>query len=199
MPVVLAEMAVTSKPEVIVLGCSAGGLTALHRLLGGLSRPLPIPMVVVCHSGSEDMRMFCELLHSRSGLPVTEAEERMKPMAGHIHVAPSGYHLLIEQDGRFALSVDPRVAFSRPSIDVLFESAAAVWRERLLAVLLTGANADGAVGSVRVRSWGGTLIVEDPGTAQEPAMPAAALALAGADHCLTLADIPPLLELLCHP
>lgn len=156
-------------------------------------------MVIVCHSGSEDMRVFCELLQGRSGLPVQEAEERMLPAPGHIYVAPSGYHLLIEHDGRFALSVDPRVAFSRPSIDVLFESAAAVWRERLLAVLLTGANADGAEGSARVRSCGGRLVVQDPETAQVPAMPAAALELAGADHCLALADIPTLLELLCHP
>lgn len=184
-------------PQAVVVGCSAGGLSALHALLGGLSGPLPVPMVVVCHSGSEDMRTFCELLGSRSGLPVQEAEERQLPEPGMIHVAPAGYHLLIERDGRFALSVDPRVAFSRPSIDVLFESAAEVWREHLLAVLLTGANSDGAEGCVRVRRNGGTLIVQDPETAQVPMMPAAALELAGADHCLPLSHIPSLLESLC--
>ena len=184
-------------PQAVVVGCSAGGLSALHRLLGGLSRPLPVPMVVVCHSGSDDMRVFCELLESRSGLPVAEAEERQKPEPGHIYVAPSGYHLLLERNGCFALSVDPRVAFSRPSIDVLFESAAELWRERLVGVLLTGANSDGAEGCARLRRCGGTLIVQDPETAQVPVMPAAALELAGADHCLPLPEIPFLLEALC--
>jgi len=184
-------------PLAVVVGCSAGGLAALHLLLGGLSQPLPVPMVLVCHSGSEDMRLFCELLASRSGLPVREAEERQLAQPGQVYVAPSGYHLLVEHDGRFALSVDPRVAFSRPSIDVLFESAAEAWRERLLAVLLTGANSDGAHGCRRVRGLGGRVIVEDPRTAHVGTMPAAALELAGADHCLPLAGIPPLLETLC--
>lgn len=184
-------------PQAVVVGCSAGGLQALHGLLGGLSRPLQVPVVVVCHSGSEDMRVFCELLQSRSGLPVGEAEERQHAAPGHIYVAPSGYHLLVEPEGRFALSVDPRVAFSRPSIDVLFESAAEVWREHLVAVLLTGGNADGALGCLRVRRCGGTVIVQDPQTAQAPTMPAAALELAGADHCLPLSAIPSLLEAIC--
>ena len=190
-------MSVEGTPSAVVVGCSAGGLAALHVLLGGLGRPLPVPMLVVCHSGSEDMRLFCELLATRSGLPVQEAEERQQPQPGHVYVAPSGYHLLVERDGRFALSIDPRVAFSRPSIDVLFESAAETWRGHLLAVLLTGANSDGARGCRRVRELGGSVVVEDPRTAQVPVMPAAALELAGADHCLPLADIPPLLETLC--
>ncbi len=185
------------RPQAVVVGCSAGGLQALHTLLGGLAGPLPVPMVVVCHSGSEDMRLFCELLGSRSGLPVVEAEERQLPASGTIYVAPSGYHLLVERDGRFALSVDPRVSFSRPSIDVLFESAAEVWHEHLLAVLLTGANSDGAEGCLRIRGHGGMVIVQDPRTAQVPMMPAAALELAGADYCLPLPEIPKLLEALC--
>ena len=184
-------------PQVVVVGCSAGGLAALHQLLGGLSGPLPVPMVVVCHSGSEDMRVFCELLASRSGLPVEEAEERQLPEPGKVYVAPSGYHLLIERNGRFALSIDPRVAFSRPSIDVLFESAAEVWREQVVAVLMTGANSDGADGCARIRRSGGTLIVQDPETAQVAMMPAAALERAGADYCLPLAEIPFLLEAIC--
>lgn len=185
-------------PQAVVIGCSAGGLAALHVLLGGLSGPLPVPMVVVCHSGSEDMRMFCELLASRSGQAVREAEERQLPEPGQVYVAPSGYHLLVEHNGRFALSVDPRVAFSRPSIDVLFESAAEVWRESLVAVLLTGANSDGAEGCARVRACGGTVVIQDPRTAQVPVMPEAALELAGADHCLPLSEIPKLLETLCQ-
>ena len=180
-----------------MLGCSAGGLQALHELLAGLSGPLPVPLVMVCHSGSEDMALFCQLLENRSGLPVREAEERVAPVAGVIHVAPSGYHLLIERDGRFALNVDPRVAFSRPSIDVLFESASGVWGEDLVAVLLTGANADGANGCARVRHNGGIVVIQDPSTAHSPEMPGAALALSGADYCVDLMEIPELLERLC--
>ena len=187
-----------SAPQAVVVGCSAGGLAALHVLLGGLSGPLPVPMVVVCHSGSEDMRLFCELLASRSGLPVREAEERLRPEPGQVYVAPSGYHLLVEHNGNFALSIDPRVAFSRPSIDVLFESAAEVWHEHLVAVLLTGANSDGARGCARIRQQGGTVVVQDPETAQARSMPEAALELAGADYCLPLLEIPKLLETLCQ-
>lgn len=181
----------------IVVGCSAGGLRALHGLLGGLSAPLPVPVVVVCHSGSDSMALFCELLQRSSPMPVVEAEERTAPVPGQVHVAPSGYHLLIERDGRFALSVDARVAFSRPSIDVLFESAAEAWGDAAVAVLMTGANADGAHGAARIRAAGGVLVLQDPADAQAPAMPQAALEACGADHVLPLIEIPPLLESLC--
>lgn len=184
--------------DAVVIGCSAGGLTSLQALFGMIHQRLDAIVVVVCHSGSEVMDTFCQLLQRHTVMPVQEAEERLQPQAGTIHVAPAGYHLLIERDGRFALSVDDRVEYSRPSIDVLFESAADVWTDRLAGLVMTGANADGARGLHRIRQRGGVAMVEDPSSAAVSTMPTAALNVAGADYCLPLTGLAPLLELLCH-
>ncbi|QNK02699.1 chemotaxis protein CheB [Dyella telluris] len=186
-------------PQAIVIGCSAGGLTALEQLLAGLDPALPQAIAVCCHTGSANVDLMCELLAKYATLPVEEARERAPMRGGVIHVAPSGYHLLVETSRRFALSVDQRVSFARPSIDVLFESAAEAWREALVGVVLTGANSDGARGLLKVRQGGGVAIVQDPADAESPTMPTVALELAGADHCLPLADIAPLLNRLCLP
>jgi two-component system chemotaxis response regulator CheB len=184
---------VESSTTLVVVGCSAGGLRALHVLLGGLAGDFPLPVVVVCHTGSDDVTLLCELLARTSALPVVEAVERHVPTPGTVHVAPSGYHLLLGDDGRFALSVDPRVGFARPSIDVLFESAAALGGTHVAGVIMTGANTDGAHGLRRIRERGGLGIVQDPADAEVDHMPAAALAQAGADHCVPLVEIAPLL------
>jgi len=181
-------------PTLVVVGCSAGGLHALHVLLAGLASDFPLPVAVVCHTGSEDVTLLCELLERTSALPVVEAVERRAPTPGTVHIAPSGYHLLIGDDGRFSLSVDPRVGFARPSIDVLFESAAAYGGARVVGVIMTGANSDGAQGLQRIRERDGLAIVQDPADAEVDHMPAAALAQAGADHCLPLVEIAPLLN-----
>ena len=186
-------------PQAIVIGCSAGGLVALEALFAGLLPILPQPIVVCCHTGSTTVDLMCELLARHATLPVMEARERTPLQGGVIHVAPSGYHLLVEPDRRFSLSVDERVSFARPSIDVLFDSAAEAYRDALIGVLLTGANSDGAEGVERIRHCGGLAIVQDPADAQVAAMPAAALELAGADHCVPLAAIAPLLNRLCLP
>lgn len=186
-------------PQAIVIGCSAGGLTALEALFAALLPVLPQPIVVCCHTGSATVDLMCELLSRHATLPVIEARERAPLLGGVIHVAPSGYHLLVEANGRFALSVDERVSFARPSIDVLFDSAAEAYHDTLIGVLLTGANSDGAEGLDRIRRCGGLAIVQDPADAEAPVMPAAALELAGADHCLPLAAIAPLLNRLCLP
>ena len=182
----------------IVLGCSAGGLAALQKLLAGLSGALPVPLLIASHSGSEDMATFCMLLQRHTVMPVLEAEERTLPLPGHVHVAPAGYHLLLERDGSFALNVDPRILFSRPSIDVLFETAAEAWGADALAIVLTGANADGAAGAAAIRAAGGRLLVQDPDDAEVGTMPAAALQRAGgADAVLPLQEIPHYLERPC--
>lgn len=186
-------------PEAIVIGCSAGGLTALETLLAALDPLLPQPLVVCCHTGSSNVDMLCELLSCHAALPVIEAREREPLQPGMVHVAPSGYHLLVEPDRRFALSVDPRVSFARPSIDVLFDSAAAAYRDTLVGVVLTGANKDGAEGLATIRRLGGVAIVQEPGDAESPTMPQAALDHAGADHRLPLAAVAPLLNRLCLP
>jgi two-component system chemotaxis response regulator CheB len=181
----------------VVVGCSAGGLRALQRLLGALDSRLPVPVIIVCHTGSADVALLCELLGRHSRLPVCEARERYPATAGVVHLAASGYHLLVERDGMFALSVDPKICFVRPSIDVLFQSAADAYGSGLAAVILTGANEDGAAGLRRVRERGGIAVVQDPADAEAPEMPAAALMLAGADHVLPLEQIPSLLNRLC--
>lgn len=186
-------------PQAIAIGCSAGGLAALETLFAGLDPRLPQAIVVCCHTGSATVDVLCELLANHATLPVTEAHERAPVRAGMIQVAPSGYHLLIEPSHHFALSVDARVNFARPSIDVLFESAAEAYRDRLLGIVLTGANSDGAEGLRQIRRHGGSAIVQDPADAEVPAMPEAALHRAGADHCLPLAAIAPLLNRLCLP
>lgn len=183
--------------RLIVVGCSAGALRAMHGILDRLSAPLPLPLVVVCHTASDDMGGFCSLLERSSGLRVVEAQERHRPESGRIYVAPSGYHLMVEPSGRFALSVDDRVDFSRPSINVLFESVADSIGDGVIAIVLTGANGDGAAGLRKVRQRGGLAIVQDPDSAEVATMPSAALQLAGADHVVPLEAIAPLLEQLC--
>lgn len=178
----------------IVIGCSAGGLSALQVVLGGLAADLAVPVVVCCHTGSSDVGMLCDLLQRHSRLPVLEAIERIGPAGGNVYVAPSGYHLLLERDARFALSADAKVGFSRPSIDVLFASAAEAWGAALVGVVMTGANKDGADGLHRIRAAGGLGIVQQPDDAEVPTMPQAAIDIAGADHVVPLIAIAPLLN-----
>ncbi len=182
----------------VAIGCSAGGLRALQVVLGGLASDLPAAVVIASPPASSDVQMMCDLLARHSPLQVIEAAERCELRPGVVHVAPSGYHLLIGKDCRFALSVDPKVCFVRPSIDVLFESAADVYGERLAGVILTGANHDGALGLQRIRRLGGLGIVQDPAEAEVPFMPRAALELAGADYCLPLAQIALQINRICQ-
>jgi len=183
----------------IAIGCSAGGLAALQQMLPALDPRLCVPVVICCHTGSADVSMLVEILARTSALPVVEAAERAPADPGVVHVAPSGYHLLVEPNLHFSLSVDARVTYARPSIDVLFETAADAWQAGLVAVLLTGANSDGADGLKTVRNAGGYAIVQDPDTAQSDVMPRAGLAIAGADACLPLEQIAARLNELCIP
>ncbi|HEX5306589.1 MAG TPA: chemotaxis protein CheB [Dyella sp.] len=182
----------------IVIGGSAGTFSALQRLLPALDSRLPAAVIVCCHlTADTDAGLFGQLLSARCALPVTTARERAPIEPGTVHVAPGGYHLLVEHTRHFALSVDPPVNYSRPSIDVLFESAAAVYGPDAIGVVLTGANADGAGGLHRMRQRGATAVVQDPATAEAPQMPQAALDRAGADYCVPLDAIPALLNRLC--
>lgn len=187
-------------PEAIVIGCSLGGFDALRTVLGGLDGDLPAAVIVCCHAGSDnDVALASELFAMHCALPVREARERHPIRAGQVHLAPGGYHLLLEAERRFALSVDPVVQFARPSIDVLFESAASLYGTACVGVVLTGANADGAGGLHRIRLAGGIAVVQQPAGAMASTMPQAALDLAGADHCLALDQIASLLNRLCLP
>lgn len=180
----------------IVIGASAGGYEALRKVFGRLSPKLSAPVIVVLHSAPTEQTSLAQSYVRSATLPVTEAMERSRILPGHIYIAPAGYHLLIEKNEHFALSVDERVRYSRPSIDVLFESAAEVWRSALVGVVLTGANDDGAQGLAAIRSHRGIAVVQSPAEAEVPDMPAAAIKLAGADHVVKLSEIAPLLNKL---
>jgi two-component system, chemotaxis family, protein-glutamate methylesterase/glutaminase len=180
----------------VVVGVSAGGLEALKRVLGGLEAGFPLPVVIVQHRRSDSDSLLTRLLSNWSGLPVSEAEEKEPPLAGHAYLAPANYHLLIETDGCFSLTVDEPELFARPSINALFVTASDYWGPRLIAVVLTGANADGSLGVQRVKARGGRVVVQDPGEAEFPVMPSAAIAAIGigaVDYIARLAEIPGIL------
>ncbi|MDE1569166.1 chemotaxis protein CheB [Aquabacter sediminis] len=175
--------------EAVVVGSSAGGPAALHELLARLSPRLPAPVVIVSHVGRGGAALLARGLAMHSALPVHLAAERVPLEPGHAYVAPDDYHLLFECQGRLALSVDERIGFSRPCIDVLFASAARVYRQELVGIVLSGANGDGAEGLRVIRQNGGTALVQDPAEAVVEAMPRMALDRAGADLCAKVADL----------
>jgi two-component system, chemotaxis family, protein-glutamate methylesterase/glutaminase len=176
------------KPNVVVVGTSAGGLRALEKVFGRLPAEFAIPIVAVQHR-SRESELFASIIQGMVALPVREAEDKEPLDAPGIYLAPPDYHLLLEPGGQLALSIDEPVSFSRPSIDVLFESAADVYGPGVLGILLTGANHDGSRGLLRIRAAGGVAIVQDPSTAESPEMPSAAIASGAADAVLPLGDI----------
>ncbi len=185
--------------EIVVAGCSWGGLEALGRVLAALPAGLPVPVVAVLHRAPDAAGdPLVEALGRQSALPVREVDDKDDVTAGVVHVAPADYHLLVTREG-FELSIDDPVRFSRPSIDVLFESAADEYRAGVLAVLLTGANEDGTAGLRRVRQAGGHALVQDPATAARPEMPRAAVRAGLADAVLALDEMAPAIARLCAP
>ena len=180
--------------QAVVIGASSGGVRVLAQLLGGLRPDFPLPLVIVQHISPDGAETLAHHLGSLSPLPVREAEEKAPVEPGTVYLAPSDYHLLVEKDRTFSLSREERVNYARPSIDVLFEAAAAAYGPRLIGVVLTGANRDGSAGLKAVRERGGLAIVQDPGEAESEAMPRFALELAGADHVATPEGIAALLD-----
>jgi two-component system, chemotaxis family, protein-glutamate methylesterase/glutaminase len=180
----------------VTIGASWGGLNALETVLGALPGDFPTPIAIAQHRAADyGSGALTRMLSLRSGLDVCEAGDKDPVESGRVYLAPPDYHLLVEPEG-FALSVDEQVQYSRPSIDVLFDTAADTYGEALIGVILTGANADGAYGLRRVKRRGGVTIVQDPATAEKRDMPEAAIATGAADHVLALEDIAPkLLEL----
>jgi two-component system chemotaxis response regulator CheB len=185
----------TSKPrfEAVVIGASAGGVEALSELLPRLPIALSASVVVVLHLPRARPSMLAEVFAQRCALAVREAHDKDSLCPGTIYFAPPDYHVLFDRGPQLALSTEALVQYSRPSIDVAFESAAALFRERLLAIVLTGANEDGAQGLRVVHECGGTTIVQSPETAKSSLMPASALKCVPADFVLPLEDIATLL------
>jgi two-component system, chemotaxis family, protein-glutamate methylesterase/glutaminase len=180
--------------EIVAIGASAGGVEALLALFDGLKPPLRAAVVVVLHLPEGQDSRLVEVFASRLRLPVEEARPHAPVQGGHIYFAPPGYHLLVEADRSFSLSCDAPVMFSRPAIDVLFESCAEAIGDGLAALLLTGANEDGAEGMARIHAAGGLTAVQDPDEAAHATMPAAALRLADPDFVLPLSGLRTLLH-----
>ncbi len=179
--------------EVVVIGSSWGGLKALSVLLARLNGDFPLPILIVQHQHRNSAGLLAGILKERTLLNVVEAEEKDSIKPGNIYIAPAGYHLLIESDKTVSLSNDDLVNYSRPSVDVLFESAAEVYREKTIGVVLTGANNDGAQGMKRIKQFGGLAMVQNPKTAEADSMPRAAIKTADVDYIATLEDIADLL------
>lgn len=178
--------------EAIVIGTSAGGVDALSTILPRLPAGLVATVLVVIHLPRERPSLLAEIFAPKCALPVVEAQDKEPLQPGTIHFAPPDYHLLVDHgpEGALAsLSADPPVNWSRPSIDVLFESAADIYRARLLGLILTGSSHDGAAGLQAVHRAGGYTVVQRPDQAQAPAMSEAALRLTAADQVLSLPEI----------
>jgi two-component system chemotaxis response regulator CheB len=179
----------TARIDAVVLGGSAGAMTALATLLPHLPENYPLPVIIVLHLHPRQDRYFLEHFNTLCVLNVKEADEKENIQAGYVYFAPPNYHLLIENNKTFSLSTDEKVNYSRPSIDVLFESAASVYGSRLAAILLTGANNDGAEGLRLIKEKGGLVVVQDPQSAESSFMPAAALQVMQPDFVFNLAEI----------
>lgn len=161
--------------EAVVIGVSAGGLKALSAILPGLPRDYPLPIMICIHLPPGKKSIVAELFDEKCALDVREAEDKEPIQPGTVYFAPPDYHLMVEPDRRLSLSSEEPVLFSRPSINVLFETAADAYGPGLLGIVLTGANNDGAQGLSTIMIAGGTAIIEDPADAYAAAMPQAAI------------------------
>jgi len=187
-----------SKYDLIVMGGSSGGIEAILGIIEQLPPDFAIPIVIVMHQTRNSKSSLAEVIQSRTRLKVREPENKEKIQPKHIYVAPPNYHLMMEQGGTFSYSYSELVNYSRPSIDVLFESAADAYGKKLIGVLLTGSNADGANGIKMISERGGLTIVQNPKTAESPVMPQAAISATQVDHILDLINIPNTLIKMNH-
>ncbi|HLJ10876.1 MAG TPA: chemotaxis protein CheB [Planctomycetaceae bacterium] len=174
--------------EIVVVGTSLGGFGALQVVLAGLPRDFPLPIAVAQHRSKDADSGLATLLARISKLPVEEPVDKQPILPGAVYLAPADYHLLVNRDC-FSLSIEAPVAFARPSIDVLFESAADAFGRRAIGVILTGTGSDGAAGLLKIKTCGGLVVAQDPLTAECPEMPRAAVR---ATDCpvVALAQIP---------
>jgi len=185
------------KPEInnirkfsaVVIGVSAGGLHALIHILGNLPKDYFIPIIVVQHRGKDHKELLEDVLQTKCLLQVKQADEKEFINGGCIYIAPPNYHLLIEQDKTFSLTSDVYVKHSRPSIDLLFTTAAEVYKRELVGIILTGASSDGAEGLLEIKRSGGYTIAQDPLTAEYPYMPQSSIDIGAIERILTLDEI----------
>jgi two-component system chemotaxis response regulator CheB len=193
---VSAQTSVVGRIDAIVMGASAGGIEAMMALLPGLSATFRIPIMIVLHLPRDRPSILAQIFSQKCAVPVCEAVDKEPVCPGTIYFAPPDYHLLVDEGPSLALSADELVHFSRPSIDVLFESAADVYGGRLLGIILTGGNDDGAEGLAAILAAGGITIVQQPDSAQVKQMVTAALNRNPASQVLDLAGISAVLRTL---
>jgi two-component system chemotaxis response regulator CheB len=179
--------------DAVVIGASAGGMNAMKAIFSALPASCSLSFIVVQHIGARSDGWWIEFLNEKSELQVKEANEKEEIEKGTVYIAPPNYHLLVEKNRTFSLTIGERVNFARPSIDLLFESAAEAYRDRLIGIVLTGSNHDGASGLKKIKELGGLTIVENPEMAEWRGMPDAAIAAVTPDHILSLNRIPDLL------
>lgn len=191
------EMAVRGRTiEAVVIGASAGGVSALMQLLPPLPRDYRLPVIVVLHVKSGRANQLVEVFQQRVALPVREAGDKEDIIPGTLYFAPAGYHLLLEKDRSFSLSCDAPLHFARPAIDITMETAADAYGKALAGVLLTGANEDGAAGMAAIGGAGGVTVVQDPAEADVGVMPQEAIRVRPPDLVLPLEQIKRLLLML---
>ena len=183
--------------SLVVVGTSLGGLSALKVFLLGLDRQFPVPLVVVQHRGKMTDDTLARLLAANTALQISEPDDKDLLEPGHVYLAPADYHLLVEA-GSLALSTEGPVNYARPSIDVLFESAAESYGRGVVGVILTGSNHDGAKGCASIKDRGGVVLVQEASTAESGVMPAAAIAATNVDKVLPLSELPTAIADLCR-
>jgi two-component system, chemotaxis family, protein-glutamate methylesterase/glutaminase len=178
-----------TRPRAVVIGASAGAIQALSLILPELPADFPLPVLIVVHVPADRDNILAPLFAPRCRMAVCEVEDKELALPGTIYFAPPDYHLLVEADGSLSLSTDEPVLYSRPSIDVLFESAADAFGDAVLGIVLSGASADGAQGLRAICDAGGVALIEEPETAYADTMPLAAVAACPAARVLTLEAI----------
>lgn len=186
----------SGKYQAVVVGVSAGGISALDKILPYFSPDSNVSVLIVQHMAADSSNYLVEHFSGRCRLTVKEADDKERIAPGTVYFAPPNYHLLVERRKSLALSTEKKVHYSRPSVDVLFETAAEAYCEKLVGVILTGANADGSSGLAAVKRLGGLTVVQSPETAQAEAMPRAAIAKTDVDMILPLDEIGPRLASL---
>lgn len=173
----------------IVIGASTGGIEAIRAILTPLHVGFAVPIVIVQHLSPHSDNYMVTHLNGTCRINVMEAEEKEKILPGSVYIAPPNYHVLLEKDETLSLTVEPKENYSRPSIDILFESAADAYGNSLIGIILTGANSDGSKGLKRIKELGGLAIVQDPKTAVASLMPKAAIEVTAVDYILSLNEI----------
>lgn len=172
----------TNQYKAIVIGGSAGSFQVINKILNGLPTDFELPIIMCLHRLKHVRQGFVEALNLKSSITVEEPDDKEPIRKGKIYLAPANYHMLVELGNSFALSTDEMVNHSRPSIDLTLESAAYVYKNKLIGILLSGANKDGAIGMKKIKDWGGLTIVQDPAECMIDTMPTSAMKITQIDH-----------------